>query len=123
MEALWFSIGTIVIMFWCLWMIKDTKGDGGMKKHGFALVNKDQQYLYIEQVSSTHIEVWTSPLETDAHLFESEDESLKFANDIKEEKNVSENFVIWCHKEDFPYAIVEVTIVAHAEEVKRLIID
>lgn len=89
-----------------------------MKLTGFALVNKNQQYLYFEQVGHKDIEVYTTPYETQAHLFDSEEKADGEAFNMI---NGDGEFNYMMLDEDKPFAIVKVTILTHAEEIVRLV--
>lgn len=88
-----------------------------MFKKGFALMSENQQYLYFEQVGHTEIEVYSTPNDYEAHLFDTIENADHEGNSIISRSGdwdyrVSDN--------DMPLAIVEVTIVTHTEEVRRL---
>lgn len=89
-----------------------------MIKKGFALVNKEQQYLYFEQVGHRAMEVYFTTNDYEAHLFDTIEHADHEANSMIS-RNGSWGYVIF--DEDMPVAIVEVTIVTHAEEVRRFV--
>lgn len=84
---------------------------------GFALIDKYGRYLYMEQVGSNDIDVYSTPIITQAHLFESKSKAEHEARSMVT-RNGSWNYMLCC---DEPVAIVELTIVTSQEVVQELI--
>jgi len=88
-----------------------------MEIKGFALIDENEQYLYMEQVGSNDVDVYSTPTPTQAHLFESKSKAEHEARSMVT-GNGSWNYILCC---DEPVAIVELTIVTHQEVVQKLI--
>jgi len=85
---------------------------------GFGLVNKKSEYLYLEQVSSLGIEVYTRENSDGATLFDTEEKAERVGLDIIRGFG-NDKWEYMALDEDFPVSVVKVTKIIEEEEVSR----
>lgn len=88
-----------------------------MEIKGFALIDENGRYLYMEQVGNKCVDVYPTPKPTEASLFDSKSKAEHEARSMVT-RNGGWNYTLYCNE---PVAIVELTIVTHQEVVQKLI--
>lgn len=87
------------------------------KVEGYALVNKNGEYLYFEQESETGLQTYSSKSPKDAELYETPETAAFIAINMI---NGVGRWQYYYSKEDKPVSIAKVTILAHVELAKVL---
>ena len=87
------------------------------KVEGYALENKNGDYLYFEQVSNTELQTHASKSSTVAELDETPESAAFVAIDMI---NGSGKWKYLYLKDDKPVSVAKITILSHAETVKDL---
>lgn len=90
-------------------------------KQGFALVTKDDRFLYFEQETDVDVLAYSSKYPTDAHLFETKDEAMQVAYNINCVGALDWNYR--CAEHNTPCKVVKVTITWNVDTVEKLIAD